>query len=240
MKIALIPARSGSKRLPNKNIKLLFGHPLIAYSISTAIESNIFDKVIVCTDSKEYADIAQKYGAVVPYIRDSENAGSTSPDIEWVSEAFDFCENRFSPVEYFSILRPTNPCRSAASIQKAFNILLSTNSDSVRAVSLCSQHPAKMWILNKDRSYMNPLLPFNLNLVPWHSNQYAALPEVYVQNASLEIARGSCIRNNKSISGNIISPYITPECEDIDINYPQDWDILLKGIETNRFTLPSI
>ena len=112
MKIALIPARSGSKRLPHKNIKLLNGHPLIAYSIVTAIESKIFDKVIVCTDSKEYADIACKYGAHVPYLRNPDNAASTSPDIEWVSEAFNYCENHYSSVEYFSILRPTNPCRS--------------------------------------------------------------------------------------------------------------------------------
>lgn len=240
MKIALIPARSGSKRLPHKNIKLLNGHPLIAYSIVTAIESKIFDKVIVCTDSKEYADIACKYGAHVPYLRNPDNAASTSPDIEWVSEAFNYCENHYSSVEYFSILRPTNPCRSISSIQNAFHTLLSSNTDSIRAVSLCTEHPGKMWILNDDHSYMNPLLPFSLNSVPWHSNQYAALPSVYVQNASLEIARGSCIRSMHSISGNSISPFLTPQNEDIDINYPHDWDKLLEGLDNKTFQLIDI
>ena len=69
MKLALIPARSGSKRFPNKNIKLLNGHPLIAFSIVSAIRSEIFDKIVVCTDSREYANIAQTYGAEVPYLR---------------------------------------------------------------------------------------------------------------------------------------------------------------------------
>ena len=96
MKVALIPARSGSKRLPNKNIKLLRGHPLIAYTIVTAIQSKVFDKVIVCTDSNEYAEIASKYGAYVPYLRNPDNSGSISPDIEWVSEAFNYCETNFA------------------------------------------------------------------------------------------------------------------------------------------------
>ena len=240
MKVALIPARSGSKRLPNKNIKLLRGHPLIAYTIVTAIESNVFDKVIVCTDSKEYADIASDYGAHVPYLRNPDNSGSISPDIEWVSEAFNYCETNVCSVDYFSILRPTNPCRSVTSIQKAFNILLSNNTDSVRAVSLCTEHPGKMWILNDEHTFMNPLLPFSLNSVPWHSNQYAALPSIYVQNASLEIACGSCIRNMHSISGHSISPFITPVNEDIDINYPSDWDKLLEGLDNKTFQLIDI
>ena len=110
MKLALIPARSGSKRFPNKNIKLLNGHPLIAFSIVSAIRSEIFDKIVVCTDSCEYANIAQTYGAEVPYLRNIDNAGSSSPDIEWVSEAFSFFEEKNLRIDSFSILRPTNPC----------------------------------------------------------------------------------------------------------------------------------
>ena len=240
MKVALIPARSGSKRFPNKNIKLLNGHPLIAYTITTAIRSDVFDKVIVCTDSHDYAEISRSYGAETPYLRNVENAGSSSPDIDWVTEAFHFLEKHYSEISVFSILRPTNPCRSVESIRKAYDILSSSGSDSVRAVSLCSEHPGKMWILNADKSSMNPLLPLSINSVPWHSNQYAALPPVYVQNASLEFAHGSCIRNLFSISGNVIAPYLTPIHEDIDINYPSDWDILVAGIKASKYQLINI
>lgn len=240
MKLALIPARSGSKRFPNKNIKLLNGHPLIAYSIVSAIRSEIFDKVVVCTDSREYANIALTYGAEIPYLRNVENARSSSPDIEWVSEAFSFFEEKYSKIDFFSILRPTNPCRSVNSIIKAHDILMSSSSDSVRAVSLCTEHPGKMWVLNNDQSSMNPLLPFSLNNVPWHSNQFAALPPIYVQNASLEFARGYCIRQLSSISGDSIAPYLTPPEENVDINYPHDWDTLIKGLSNNTFNIISI
>ena len=88
--VALIPARSGSKRVVNKNITPLNGHPLIAYSIVSAIESNIFDQVVVSTDSEEIKNISEYYGANVPFIRPSEYSQDKSPDILWVKHALDF------------------------------------------------------------------------------------------------------------------------------------------------------
>ena len=87
---------------------------------------------------------------------------------------------------------------------------------------------------------MNPLLPFTINNVPWHSNQYAVLPSIYVQNASLEFARGTCIRDLSSISGNSISPYLTPDDENIDINYPYDWDLLVEGLKNHTYKIITI
>ena len=85
--IALIPARARSKRFPDKNIYPFFGHPLIAYSITSALESGIFSKVLVSTDSEYYAKIARHYGAETPFLRPTEIAGDHSPDIEWVEDA---------------------------------------------------------------------------------------------------------------------------------------------------------
>ena len=87
--IALIPARSGSKRLPGKNIKNLNGVPLIAYSIKSALNSKLFTEVIVSTDSQEIAEIAVHWGASVPVLRPPEYASDTSPDIEWVSHSIE-------------------------------------------------------------------------------------------------------------------------------------------------------
>lgn len=83
--VALIPARAGSKRVPDKNIRPLAGHPLIAYTIAAALESKIFSDVIVSTDSENYADIAKYYGAEVPFLRPEGLAGDQSPDIEWLA-----------------------------------------------------------------------------------------------------------------------------------------------------------
>src|SRR5687767_10847689 len=82
--VALIPARSGSKRVAHKNIRPLAGHPVLAYTIGAALESGIFSAVVVSTDSGQYAEIAQHYGAEVPFPRPAEYAGDQSPDIEWV------------------------------------------------------------------------------------------------------------------------------------------------------------
>ena len=90
--VALIPARSGSKRVINKNISPLEGHPLIAYTIISALESNEFDDVIVSTDSNEIKEVAEYYGASVPFIRPEEYSQDTSPDIQWVKHSLRYLE----------------------------------------------------------------------------------------------------------------------------------------------------
>ena len=82
--IAFVPARSGSERVPHKNVRPLAGHPLLAYAIATAKEAGVFDRVVCSTDSEEIAEIARWYGAEVPFLRPSRFATSTSPDIEWL------------------------------------------------------------------------------------------------------------------------------------------------------------
>src|SRR5262245_24908544 len=107
--VALIPARSGSKRVIDKNVRLLASHPLIAYTIAAARMSGIFDAVICSTDSERYADIARYYGAEVPFLRRPEFATSISPDIEWVEDALKRLQAEGRGYECFSILRPTSP-----------------------------------------------------------------------------------------------------------------------------------
>src|SRR5262245_4423489 len=109
--IALIPARAGSKRTPNKNVKILSGHPLLAYTISSALQSGIFSSVLVSTDSEQYVDLARHYGAESPYIRPSQIAVDLSPDIEWVNFTLSRLRDDGRNFDCFSILRPTSPFR---------------------------------------------------------------------------------------------------------------------------------
>ena len=142
--IAFIPARSGSKRVVDKNIKILNRHPLIAYTIQTAISSRVFDKVICATDSELYASIAEYYGAEVPFLRPNEISGDKSPDIEWVRWMLDELSRRNMQFEAFSILRPTCPLRTPKSITEAWEIFSSDkNADSIRAIQLCKEHPER-------------------------------------------------------------------------------------------------
>ena len=124
-KIAFIPARSGSKRIKDKNIYPLNGAPLIAYSIVSAIKSNIFDQVVCATDSKEYADIAISYGASVPFLREDNSSGDHSPDIMWVKYMLEGLAHQGMSYDYFSILRPTSPFRTAETIKRAWEKFIS-------------------------------------------------------------------------------------------------------------------
>jgi N-acylneuraminate cytidylyltransferase len=237
-RIALIPARSGSTRLPDKNVAELAGQPLLAYSVSAALESGCFDAVQVITDSVRYAEIARSYGGIVTELRPESTAQSNSPDIGWVRWFF---ESHFvdAPIDYFSILRPTSPFRQADTIRRAMDILQNNpRADSIRAVEKTSLHPGKMWRMNGP--FLTPLLPFEQDGTPWHSSQMAALPEVYVQNASLEIARYSCFAETGSIAGHFIVPFLTTEAEGFDINYPLDFDIARMKVDRGEWVLPKI
>lgn len=236
--IALIPARGGSKRVPGKNIRILQGHPLIAYTISSAIHSGVFTSVLVSTDDEKTAKIASHYGAEVPFLRPSEYAGDTSPDIEWVDYTLRRLQSLGRTFESFSILRPTSPFRQPETIQRAWQQFLQVGPiDSLRAVEKCKQHPGKMWVINGD--HMTPLL-LNPRGTPWHSMQYQALPEVYVQNASLEIAWSRVVFDQHTIAGKTITPFLTDGTEGVDVNDVYDWKYAEFLLENGQAQLPIV
>ena len=127
--------------------------------------------------------------------------------------------------------------RTKKTIQRAFRLFKESNKfDSLRAVELCTQHPGKMWKLKN--KLMSPVFNKFINGIPWHSNQYALLPEIYVQNASLEISWLKTLQTKKSISGTSIVPFITKGFEGFDINNDKDWIIAEHYIRTKKVILP--
>jgi N-acylneuraminate cytidylyltransferase len=237
--VALIPARQGSKRVPGKNVRVLAGHPTIAYTIAPAVESGVFQSVIVSTDSEEVAAIARHYGAEVPFLRPAEFAGDTSPDIEWVEHTLTEMRKQGRTWDCFSLLRPTSPFRSTETLRRAWQqFLAQEGADSLRAVEKCAQHPGKMWVVRGDRMF--PLLPFGNGAQPWHSTPYQALPPVYVQNASLEIAWTRVVFERHSIAGDVMVPFITDGYEGFDINDPHDWMIAERLVADGAARLPPV
>jgi CMP-N,N'-diacetyllegionaminic acid synthase len=237
--VALIPARSGSKRIPDKNIRLLAGHPLIAYSIAAACQSGVFSTVIVSTDSERYANIAAYYGAKVPFLRPQEISGDHSSDIEWVEITLNRLRGEQQEFDCFSILRPTSPFRHPVTIKRAWSEFLAEDGvDSLRAVEKCRQHPGKMWVIRGKR--MIPLLPLTPAEQPWHSNQYQSLPTVYMQNASLEIAWTRVVFDSHTIAGQVVMPFFTMDYEGFDLNYPYDWDLADHLISQGKAVLPMV
>ena len=250
--VALIPARFGSKRVPGKNVRPLQGHPTLAYTIVPALESGVFEAVIVSTDSEEIAAIARHYGAEVPFLRPAAFAGDTSPDIEWLEYTLRELAARGRTWDAFGLLRPTSPFRRADTIRRAWaSFTAQEGVDSLRAIEKCAQHPGKMWVVRGNR--MLPLLPFENPVqpgsasgesgtrgVPWHSTPYQALPPVYVQNASLEIAWTRTVLEQHSLAGDVVVPFITEGYEGFDINDPSDWIVAEKLIADGAVTLATI
>jgi N-acylneuraminate cytidylyltransferase len=212
---------------------------MLAYTITSALDSGVFDAVIVSTESDEVAGIARHYGADVPFLRPSEYAGDKSPDIDWVEFTLRRLRENARSWDCFSLLRPTSPFRAADTIRRAWaRFRTQEGVDSLRAVELCAQHPGKMWVVTGDR--MSPLLGGAPAGRPWHSTPYQALPPVYIQNASLEIAWTRVVFEQRTIAGEVIVPFLTDGYEGFDINDRYDWMIAERLVAAGEVSLPPV
>jgi CMP-N,N'-diacetyllegionaminic acid synthase len=234
--IALIPARSGSERVPRKNIRPLAGHPLIAYAIATARQADVFDRVVCSTDNGKIAEVAKRYGADIPFFRPAQFATATSPDIEWITHTLENLEEHY---DLFAIVRATNPFRGPDAFRRAMKQLLATpEADSIRAVELVKQHPGKMWII-EDKT-MRPLLDQSHLDVAWHAGQYPALPEIYVQNSAVEIAWTRVVSQTGTREGRVVAPFLTRGHEGFNVDDEEDWARARALADSGEATLPKV
>jgi CMP-N,N'-diacetyllegionaminic acid synthase len=231
--VAFVPARSGSERVPGKNIRPLAGHPLLAYAIATARQSGA-DQVVCSTDSEEIAEIARWYGGEV-VLRAAELATSTSPDIDWLRHALAELPDRY---DLFALIRPTSPFRGPETVRRALDRLLaSSGADSIRAIEPVKQHPGKMWVVEGET--MRPLLDQSGLEVPWHDSQFQALPAVFVQNSSLEIAWTRVVEEG-TLGGHNRIPFFTEGSEGFSIDREDDWARAEALVDSGEATLPVV
>jgi CMP-N,N'-diacetyllegionaminic acid synthase len=234
--IGLIPARSGSERVKDKNVRPLAGHPLLAYAVATALQSGVFDRVVCSTDSGKIAEVAQRYGAEVPFLRPAELATSTSPDIEWITFTLKELGEHH---DLFGIVRATNPFRGPDAFLRGMRQLLATpEADSIRAVERVKQHPGKMWVL--EGKTMRPLLDQAHLDVAWHAGQYQALPEIYVQNSALEIAWTRVVSQTGTREGKVVAPFLTRGHEGFNVDDEEDWDRARALVDSGAAALPNV
>jgi len=236
--VALIGARSGSERVKDKNVRRLAGHPLLAYAIETARRAELFDRIVVSTDSERIAQVARWYGADVPFLRPSEYATSTSPDIEWIAWTLPRLDERY---DLFAIVRATNPFRGPDAIRRGLDQLLATpEADSIRAVELVKQHPGKMWVIDEVGRLMRPLLDQSHLDVAWHAGQYQALPAIYAQNSALEIAWTRVVEATGTREGTIQAPFLTEGYEGLNIDDEDDFERAEELVASGRAQLPAV
>lgn len=217
---AIIPARSGSKSVKDKNIRSMNGIPMLAYSIRHAQASKYIDRVIVSTDSSQYAEIAKEYGAEVPFLRPAEISGDTSLDIEVFEFVLNTLEERGEEKPDIVVhLRPTHPIRDPKDIDAMLEKLVSSHgATSIRSLSPANQTPYKMWMFNGD----NEISPVAQCDIPEAYNApRQLLPKIYMQNACIDVIRSSTISDCHSMTGEKILGY--PMEYDFDIDTEEEF-----------------
>ena len=214
--IAIIPARSGSKGVPGKNIKLLGGIPLFAFSIIAAKMMPSVSRVIVSTDSEEYAQIAKDYGAEVPFLRPNEISGDKSTDFDLFLHALNwFKENENLIPEYILHLRPTTPLRNPQIMEDAVKLFIENKNlaSSLRSGHSAPESPYK-WFLKDDENYFkglrDDLTPEKVNL-PRQS-----FPSVYIPDGYIDILKSSVILTTGTLHGDKMLVFESPFCVEVD------------------------
>lgn len=221
--IAIIPARAGSKSVKDKNIAMLDGHPLIAYSIMAAKLSQRVSRVLISTDSPAYAEIAKSYGAEVPFLRPDDLAGDKSGDAEFLHHAMDWLiQNEGQCPEYWVHLRPTTPLRDPVHIDEAVEQLKANPG----ASSLRSAHPAPespfKWFRRDSNGHFVGLVESQGSDA--HSKPKELFEQVYIPDGYVDVIRKSVARAQKNIHGEQIMSFISPVCTEVDS--PQELDYL--------------
>jgi CMP-N-acetylneuraminic acid synthetase len=225
---AIIPARGGSKGVPKKNIKLLKGYPLLAYSIIAAKLSKKIDRVIVSTESPEISDTALKYGADVPFMRPHEYAQDKSPDIDFIKHAIDWFEHQEkNKPDLLVHLRPTTPLRDPELIDEAIESLLKRNeATSLRSVHELAEPPQKMFGI--DNGYLIGLFPHETR-PEYYNLPRQAFPKAYHPNGYVDILKTEFIKQHNTLHGPRILGFVTPFS--IEIDNPNDFDYLEYSID---------
>ncbi|MDF2822465.1 MAG: CMP-N-acetlyneuraminic acid synthetase [Clostridiales bacterium] len=224
--LAIIPARSGSKGLKDKNIKELNGKPLIAYSIDAAMLSNIFEKVMVSTDSEEYAMVARKYGAEVPELRPTNLSGDTSQPNEYIEHALELYQRQGIVFDYYVILQPTSPLRLAEDIINAVDIAINEQKVHIVGVSEVEHSPRICNVLPKDESLNNFLKKED-------QKNRQELGKYYRINGAIYIVEISKRAEEFGLYGEESKAYIMPKDKSIDIDSELDF-ILAEILLTRR------
>ena len=212
--LAVIPARSGSKSVKDKNIRTVNGKPMLAYSIEHAKQSKYINRVIVSTDSQSYADIAKEYGAEIPFIRPAEYATDTALDYDVFLHCLSFLKKKEGyEADIVVQLRPTYPIRNISDIDSMIEMLLENEeADSVRSIAPAKEIPYKMWHKNKN----GRITPLIQDLPECYNMPRQELPNVYYQNACIDVFRGSVVLEQHSMSGQYILGYEMSHNYDID------------------------
>ena len=222
--LALIPARGGSKGIPHKNIRDFAGYPLLAYSIAAGLQAESVSRVIISTDDPAIAQIAEDFGAEVPFLRPGQLAQDDTLDLPVFEHALSWLKaNEGYFPEMVVQLRPTSPIRPIGLVDRAVEQLRTNpQADSVRGVVPAGQNPYKMWWIENTEGRMTPLLTLQGVHEPYNAPRQQ-LPQAYWQTGHIDVIRRKVIVEQHSMSGGVILPAMIDPNFSVDIDTLRDW-----------------
>jgi CMP-N,N'-diacetyllegionaminic acid synthase len=212
---AVIPARSGSKGVPDKNIKKLGGHALIEWAIKSCLKCPDIDKVIVSTDSQEYAEIANSFGALTPFIRPSEISGDRSTDYDFMKHAIEWFQLHDELPAYIAHIRPTTPYRSPEIISEAIKLFKSSeHATALRSVHEMSETAYKSLEISSEGLLMSiGNKSTQLDVV---NNARQSFPVTYQANGYVDIIKTDFVMKMKLLHGDRVIPFLTSRATEVD------------------------
>lgn len=215
--IAVIPARGGSKGVPGKNIKILAGKPLISYTIIAALESGVFEKIIVSTDSQEIADIAAQYGAEIPFMRPKDIAGDLTSSDDVILHALTYYKEKGIEFDEVCKLQPTSPFRNGNHIKEAYQLFCSKKADFLVSVCECEHSPLWAGIIEEDLRLDN----FISEDVKRACRQ--ELPTYYRLNGAIYMGKTEQFISAKNFLGKKSIAYVMSQQNSVDIDSELDF-----------------
>ena len=212
---AMIPARSGSKGVPDKNIRLLAGKPLIAWSIEASLGAKLIDRTIVSTDSEKYAEISRKYGAETPFLRPAALSGDKSTDTECFEHFLTwFQEHEGGVPEYVVHLRPTTPLRESADIDRALEMIQQDPAaTALRSAHEMSETAYKCLEIQKGLFKPMGTDSFDMDIANLPRQSF---PKTYSANGYVDILKPEFFERTGKFHGNHVIPFITPHVCEVD------------------------
>ena len=223
--IAIIPARSGSKGLPHKNIRPLNGIPLIAYTIKAALDSGMFDTVMVSTDSEEYAEIARQYGAEVPFLRSAETSSDTAGSWPVVSEVIRNYRAMGEEFDSVCLLQPTSPLRDAEDIRGAYAFMQEKKAIYVMSCCELGVSVIQTYKLTESRCAKDTIYSPELN----DKNTDARRQDMsvdYRTNGAIYIRDMAMYRPGYTYDPSHLYYYVMPEEKSVDVDTLLDFAIV--------------
>ncbi len=216
-KIAIIPARGGSKRIPRKNIKSFLGKPILAYSIETALKSGLFDEVMVSTDDRDIAEVAKKYGASVPFFRSEANSDDFATTVDVLLEVIERYEEKGEEFECYCCVYPTAPFVSVEQLKRAEEKLMREKLDAVFAVLPYSFPVQRSMKIEDGKVKM---------LYPEHMNTRSQdLEPIYHDAGQFYFSKTDVLKKEKKIWTENTGCIVLSELEAQDIDNETDWKL---------------